>query len=166
MAAREATRLVVVDADGVGRYPHAGSSGATVSLRAGDDANPATVRRGAGLGNTAVDVDEDSVARYPQQAEAAVYFCVLAALQKIQKYAQAGHAVVRLFEHNSALTFDVIDDGKAFDPASAKRGTGLTNMADRIDTPGGNLEVSSTPGRGTPVAGRIPVCVALAVATS
>ena len=35
-------------------------------------------------------------------------------------------------------------------------GTGLRGMADRVEAIGGVLEIRSTPGRGTSVAGRIP----------
>ena len=43
----------------------------------------------------------------------------------------------------------VADDGAGFDPAHAPAGTGLANMRDRVDSAGGSLEVSSTPGHGT-----------------
>ena len=36
-----------------------------------------------------VTVDADGVGRYPQDTEAALYFCILEALQNVQKYAQA-----------------------------------------------------------------------------
>ena len=48
-----------------------------------------------------------------------------------------------------SLRFVVEDDGKGFDPATVRRGAGLTNMSDRIDAVGGSLTVSSTPGSGT-----------------
>jgi signal transduction histidine kinase len=37
------------------------------------------------------------------------------------------------------------------------RGAGLTNMADRLDALGGELTVTSAPGRGTRVTGSLPV---------
>ncbi|MBJ7602202.1 MAG: hypothetical protein JF888_03265 [Candidatus Dormibacteraeota bacterium] len=46
----------------------------------------------------AVDVVTDGAGRYPQEVEAAVYFCVLEALQNVQKYADATRAIVRLSE--------------------------------------------------------------------
>jgi signal transduction histidine kinase len=49
------------------------------------------------------------------------------------------------------LRFVVQDDGQGFDPASAGHGSGLTNMADRVDALGGTLDVSSSPGHGTTV---------------
>jgi signal transduction histidine kinase len=101
-------------------------------------------------------VDTDGVGRYAQEVEAAVYFCVLEALQNVAKYANANRLVVRLGETDGDLRFAVEDDGVGFAPASA-RGTGLTNMRDRIEALGGSLELRSSPGAGTTVAGRISV---------
>jgi signal transduction histidine kinase len=103
-----------------------------------------------------VEVSAGGIGRYPQDIEAAVYFCVLEALQNVQKYAGARAAMVSLGEVAGRLTFEVADDGAGFDIASQKKGSGTQNMADRIDALGGHLEVDSTPGRGTRVSGELP----------
>ena len=103
-----------------------------------------------------VRVDAEGVARYPQDVEATVYFCVLEALQNVQKYAHATVVVVRLRGDEGRLSLEVEDDGAGFDTATAKKGAGLTNMADRLDALGGTLSVSSTPGAGTRVHGDMP----------
>ena len=56
------------------------------------------------------------------------------------------------------------DDGAGFDAATAQKGAGLTNMADRLDALGGLLDISSTPGTGTRVRGELPVQVRAAAA--
>ena len=104
-----------------------------------------------------VEVDAGGVGRYPQDVEAAVYFCVLEALQNVQKYARATTATVRVHEVGGRLAFDVSDDGIGFDPARRSRGAGLQNMEDRLDALGGTVAVSSAPGEGTMVAGELPV---------
>jgi signal transduction histidine kinase len=104
-----------------------------------------------------VDVEPNGVGRYPQEAEAAAYFCVLEALQNVAKYAGAATAVVRLGEEAGDLLFSVADDGRGFDVPATPRGSGLQNMADRVDAVGGTLDIESSPGRGTVVTGRIPV---------
>jgi signal transduction histidine kinase len=101
-------------------------------------------------------IESDGVGRHPQDAEAAVYFCVLEALQNVTKYAEASRATVRLFEESGALVFEVSDDGKGFDSSMESYGTGLQGMADRLAALDGTLEVDSAPGRGTRVIGRIP----------
>jgi len=104
-----------------------------------------------------VSVEPDGIGRYPQEAEAAAYFCVLEALQNVSKYAQASRATVHLSQENGDLIFRVTDDGKGFDPATTRQGSGLQNMADRVEALGGSVDVASSPGTGTTVTGRIPV---------
>ncbi len=79
----------------------------------------------------------------------------------MQKYSEAAIAVLKLDGSDGALTFEVSDNGKGFDPASVKRGAGLTNMTDRVDALGGRLEMTSTPGTGTRIQGSLPALVAL-----
>jgi signal transduction histidine kinase len=118
---------------------------------------PAAVETQARKAPLPVTVGSDGLGRYPQEAEAAAYFCVLEALQNVAKYAEATRAEVRLGEERGHLTFTVIDDGRGFDPATTPRGSGLQNMADRVEALGGSFEIESSPGRGTTVSGRIPV---------
>jgi signal transduction histidine kinase len=101
-------------------------------------------------------VTADGVGRYPQDVEAAVYFCVLEALQNVAKYAHASRAEVRLAASGHGLRFEVTDDGAGFDPQSRGYGTGLQGMADRLHAHGGSLDVRSAPGAGTTVSGRLP----------
>ena len=98
-----------------------------------------------------VAVDAGGIGRYSQEVEATVYFCVLEALQNVEKYANASRVVVRLREPDGMLHFDVIDDGSGFDAENAKKGSGLTNMQDRLDALGGSLEITSAPAKGTTV---------------
>jgi signal transduction histidine kinase len=100
-------------------------------------------------------VESDGVGRYPQDVEAAVYFCALEAMQNVSKYAEANTTVVRLAETDGHLLFEIQDDGRGFSTDETGYGTGLQGMADRLDAIGGVLEVSSEPGQGTLVRGRI-----------
>jgi signal transduction histidine kinase len=102
-----------------------------------------------------VSVRADGVRRYSQDVEATVYFCVLEALQNVQKYARASHVEVRLHGSGEGLTFEVSDDGIGFDTAIAKKGAGLVNMADRLDALGGALDVTSRPSAGTTISGTL-----------
>jgi signal transduction histidine kinase len=102
-------------------------------------------------------VETDAIGRYPRDVESAIYFCALESLNNVAKYAEASRAVVRLAKSNGHLTFTVTDDGRGFDPDSNVDGTGLQGMADRLDAIGGTLDVTSAPGSGTTVTGRVPV---------
>ena len=101
----------------------------------------------------------DGVGRYPLDTEAAVYFCVLEALQNAAKYATAGSIDVTFSERNGALTFEVIDDGVGFDAAVGRNGTGLDGMRDRLAVLGGDVSLTSAPGRGTAVRGQVPLAM-------
>jgi signal transduction histidine kinase len=54
------------------------------------------------------------------------------------------------------MALTITDDGAGFDPAQATAGAGLANMRDRVDSVGGELEVTSTPGHGAMVRAVIP----------
>jgi signal transduction histidine kinase len=104
-----------------------------------------------------VAVEATDVARYSQEIEAAVYFCVLEALQNIAKYADASGATVRLTGLPEEVRFEVRDDGRGFDAATTAYGTGVQGMVDRLAVLGGELTVASEPGRGTTVTGTLLV---------
>ena len=105
-----------------------------------------------------VSVKADGVGRYPQEVEAAVYFCALEALNNLAKYAGASQATVSLSQTDGTLTFAVSDDGVGFAVGErGSSGTGLQGMADRLDAIGGAFEIRSAPGEGTTVLGRVPV---------
>lgn len=96
------------------------------------------------------------IGRHHADVEAAIYFCILEALQNAHRHASASMVEVRLDREDRALTFAVIDDGTGFDERSAS-GVGIDNMADRLGAVGGALHVSSHRSRGTTVSGRIPL---------
>jgi signal transduction histidine kinase len=103
-----------------------------------------------------VEVSANGTGRYPQEVEAAAYFCCLEAMQNVAKYAEASRIRIRLWSEDGVLAFSVEDDGRGFDRARTSAGSGLRNMGDRIDALGGTLEIVSAPGEGTTVTGRIP----------
>ncbi len=104
-----------------------------------------------------VTVSADGIGRFSQDTEAAVYFCTLEALQNVAKYARANAATVQLAQSDGHLDFEIIDDGVGFDQTTRSYGTGTQGMADRLAALGGELVVTSSPGAGTRVRGRIPV---------
>jgi signal transduction histidine kinase len=105
----------------------------------------------------AIAIDADGVGRYPQEAEAAVYFSCLEALQNVAKYASASQATISLSDGDGRLRFAVKDDGVGFDQSETSYGTGLQGIADRLAALDGRAEVTSVPGGGTTVSGSVPV---------
>ncbi len=104
-----------------------------------------------------VTVDPDGIGRFQPEVEAAVYFSCLEALQNVAKYAEANAAAIRLSNGSGELRFEISDDGRGFDPSATSYGTGLQGIADRLAALGGELVVTSAPGDGTAVAGRLPL---------
>ena len=96
--------------------------------------------------------------RYPADVEAAVYFCCLEALQNASKYAGDGsRAAIEVSEAAGTLTFVVSDDGAGFDATATNGSSGFASMTDRVGALGGQLRVTSEPGRGTTVTGTVPL---------
>jgi signal transduction histidine kinase len=120
---------------------------------------PDALRAAAARAALSTTVEAENVGRYPQQVEAAVYFCCLEALQNAGKHAgENSSVVVSVREVEGALLFDVTDDGAGFDLSSgAQRGHGFVNMSDRVGAFGGSVTVDSAPGKGTKISGRIPL---------
>src|SRR5207302_5951667 len=104
-----------------------------------------------------LEVDDD-IGRYPPDVEAAVYFCMLEALQHAAKHAGEGaRAAVSIHQQPGGLQFSVSDTGAGFDTSVFGGGAGFMNMNDRLGAIGGSLRVESAPGQGTTVTGVVPV---------
>jgi signal transduction histidine kinase len=97
------------------------------------------------------------VRRHPPEVESAAYFCCLEALQNAAKHAHGASAAVIEVSESDALRMEVRDDGAGFDPAAVVGGVGFTSMRDRLAAVSGELEITSSPGRGTRVTAVIPL---------
>ena len=94
--------------------------------------------------------------RSTDEAEIAVYYCCLEAVQNAAKHAgRPARVWVRLRPRGSAVEFEVEDDGAGLDPAHAT-GMGLTTMRERIEEVGGRVEIGGRPGGGVSVVGSVP----------
>ena len=108
-----------------------------------------------------VTVEASGMGRYSQDVEAALYFSVLEALQNVAKYAQASTAQVTLGYDGQDLAFTVADDGKGFDQATTRMGSGVQGICDRLAALNGTVQITSAPGQGTRLIGRLPATVRL-----
>ena len=102
--------------------------------------------------------------RADPEAEAALYFCCLEAVQNATKHAPAATVSVLLWADGDGLGFEVRDEGPGFDLDQATVGTGLTNMTDRMAAVDGDLSVRSRSDEGTTVRGRAPLAAATSAA--
>jgi signal transduction histidine kinase len=103
-------------------------------------------------------VQVETTDRFPEQVEAAIYFCCLEAMQNAGKHAGEGATLtVRIARFGESLCVEVRDDGVGFDASAAENGHGFVNMRDRLGAIGAALEVVSRPSAGT----RISTVIAL-----
>jgi signal transduction histidine kinase len=109
--------------------------------------------RGAAIPTT---VSADGVGRYPPEVESTVYFACAEALQNAAKHASGARRVRISLSADSALRFEVRDDGPGgLDGASAEHA--LMGIRTRVSAIGGAVTVDSWPDGGTRVAGRVPL---------
>jgi signal transduction histidine kinase len=102
-------------------------------------------------------VDSDGIGRYPDDVEAAVYFCCLEAMQNAMKHAGEATKISVSLGMDDGLRFEVRDDGAGFTEDDARSGAGLANMRDRLAAAGGVLVIRTAPGEGTSVSGTVPL---------
>jgi len=92
--------------------------------------------------------------RLPAAVETAAYFVVSEGLTNVAKYAQAGHATVRIERVDGRLVLEVSDDG--IGGARPGTGSGLNGLSDRVAALDGVLRVSSPAGGGTCLRAELP----------
>jgi signal transduction histidine kinase len=122
-----------------------------------DSGLPEALRAVANRSPLDVDLVTDGIGRYGRDVEAAIYFCVLEALQNAGKHAPDSHVTIRIWEELGGLLFEVADDGPGFDPSVARSGHGYVNMADRLGAIGGAVRWESEIGEGTTIRGSVPL---------
>jgi signal transduction histidine kinase len=127
---------------------------------------PLLVERGLGEGLRSavasapvpVRLETGAIGRYPPEVETTLYFCCMEAVQNVGKHAGTGAlATVRIWEGQEGLLFEVTDNGAGFDSPADGRGSGLTNMSDRLGALGGRLSIASSPADGTRITGAVPL---------
>jgi len=90
-------------------------------------------------------------------AELALYFVCLEAIQNATKHGDADTTIDVLFSRTGDhLVVRITDDGPGFDPDSQSSSRGLINMEDRVGALGGELTVTSLLGEGTTVVATLP----------
>ena len=96
---------------------------------------------------------------FPPDAEIGVYRIVQEALGNVLRHAEAKKVKIRVRKGQRSVEILVEDDGKGFDPAAlsaARRGMGLSGIAERARILGGHHAVRSVPGKGTRVVVMLP----------
>ena len=103
-----------------------------------------------------VDAEFETVQLRPA-GELTVYRLVQEALTNITKYAKATAVQVRLSSVDGQVHVSVRDNGVGFDMAAPRSSAhGLLGMRYRLETEGGQMVMSSAPGKGTLIRAELP----------
>lgn len=86
-----------------------------------------------------------------------LYLVYKEALHNIAKYATASNVAIVVQHQGKKLSMMIRDDGRGFDPATVKKGNGLSNMATRAAAMKGHYSLTSKAGEGTTITLDIPI---------
>jgi PAS domain S-box-containing protein len=96
--------------------------------------------------------------RLAPELETAVYRVVREALTNVRKHAQAHTARVTLVARAEDLELTVADDGAGFVPHGDNNGhVGLLMMRERVESLGGEWQLTAAPGEGTRIRATLPL---------
>ncbi len=97
--------------------------------------------------------DHSPIPPLDEAVATAAYRIAQEALTNVARHARANRAEVELAARDRALRLTVKDDGAGFEPGrlSESEGLGVAGMKERANLVGGELDVRSTPGKGTRV---------------
>jgi PAS domain S-box-containing protein len=85
-----------------------------------------------------------------------IYRIIQEQMNNILKHSNATRTNISLTDDSAALHVSIADNGQGFDPEQKRRGIGLTNMSNRIESFNGQLNIHSNPGKGCEITITIP----------
>ncbi|HVV04481.1 MAG TPA: ATP-binding protein, partial [Puia sp.] len=85
-----------------------------------------------------------------------IYRIIQEQITNILKHAQASSVDIVLDSDGGFINVVVIDDGKGFEFAENRKGIGITNMINRIESFNGEFVLESSPGHGCKLSVRFP----------
>ncbi|MDN3296218.1 sensor histidine kinase [Streptomyces ficellus] len=95
----------------------------------------------------------------PERVRSALLRIAQGALANVREHADATSAALTLTYLDDQVVLDIADDGRGFDPRTARRGVrghGLPAIRARAEQLGGTLTIESAPGEGTVLSVSIP----------
>ncbi len=95
--------------------------------------------------------------RLPHHIEHELYRILQELVNNTLKYADAKQITIDLTQRDGNIILFYEDDGKGFDPVSALRGNGISNIEFRAQQLKGNVEIDSEPGHGARTIVEIPL---------
>jgi signal transduction histidine kinase len=85
-----------------------------------------------------------------------IYRIIQEQLNNIAKHAAAKKVSISIQAGNGFISIVVEDDGKGFDVNQKRKGIGISNMMDRVESFNGEVAINSFPGNGCKISFKIP----------
>jgi signal transduction histidine kinase len=101
-------------------------------------------------GGLAIDVEVLDQVKVTPDVEHAILRIIDEAVSNASRHAGATSVSIRIFSEDERVVVRISDDGYGFDEsAPRRRGFGLVSMAERTESLGGRMQLTSEPGEGT-----------------
>lgn len=100
--------------------------------------------------------DEDHLNMLTPELKLCIFRIIQEQLSNVMKHAHAGMVDINLNATETAIEFEVKDNGKGFDLKKATRGLGLRSIYSRVDLYGGQVYINTEPGDGCTLSVHIP----------
>jgi signal transduction histidine kinase len=112
-----------------------------------------------GLGMRVILETEPEDLNLPDDIERDLYFVLREGLMNITRHSQASRADIALRQTETEIRGSLLDDGVGFDTTGTNNGhgLGLTSMQERIQKLRGELDIKSSPGKGTNISFVLPI---------
>jgi len=103
-----------------------------------------------------IPIECDAIA-LPGPARHSLFLAVKEALNNVIRHAAATEVELQISQLGDCLQVVIADNGRGFDWNAIRRGHGLTNLQERLETLRGQCHIESQPGQGTTVKLVVPV---------
>lgn len=105
-------------------------------------------------------VDDENL--LPESACRVLFRVYSEAMSNIERHAEAGAVIVRYYVMGEQVVLEIIDDGKGFSIPSdwakfTSTHTGVMGTKARLEAAGGELHITSEPGKGTKIHASLPL---------
>lgn len=111
--------------------------------------------KATGFCETVLEADFELV-DLPKEQKLVLIRVIQESLNNAIKHALPDKILVRICENGKGKQIQILDDGKGFDPSLQTNGSGMHNLKKRMDTIGGEFELTSAVGKGTEITLTLP----------
>jgi two-component system sensor histidine kinase UhpB len=93
----------------------------------------------------------------PDNVKETIYRIIQEQLTNIIRHAGAKKAVIKLYNTATTVYLSIQDDGIGFNTTQSRKGVGITNILNRVETYNGTAHIFSSPGKGCRLEVSIPL---------